>query len=340
MIMNERPGVYASYEVSSSISGAGRGVVGICAVSGSGDKSCSQAVSSYAQAVSLFGTDSSMAALIKTALLNGAALVRAVALNENASVADYSAAFELLKNDDDIKAIACDSRDAEVFTRLRESILTSTENHRYRIGIVELDGGCTALTAGASQLNCERMVLVNSVDAAPGATSVAVAAAIAAGSDPALPLSGAALYGLNGGSVFTDGEINLLVRGGVTPIENASSEISIVRAVTTRTTTGGSADSTWRELSTVLIIDDVIPSVRNALRTKFSRSKNTAQTRGAIRTQVIIELEGKLSREIIDSYANVSVAASAEDPTVCEVEFEFAVAHGLNIIELAAHITV
>ena len=47
-----------------------------------------------------------------------------------------------------------------------------------------------------------------------------------------------------------------------------------------------------------------------------------------------------MAAEIIDSYGQVTAAASADDPTVCEVEFSFAVAHGLNQIYLTAHITV
>jgi phage tail sheath gpL-like len=116
--------------------------------------------------------------------------------------------------------------------------------------------------------------------------------------------------------------------------------ISPVRGITTRTTTGGAADATWRELTTILIVDDVIPAVRNALRSRFARTKNTAQTRSAIRSQVIVELERKLAAQIIDGYGEVKAVASAEDPTVCEVEFGFAVAHGLNRIYLTAHITV
>jgi iron complex transport system substrate-binding protein len=44
--------------------------------------------------------------------------------------------------------------------------------------------------------------------------------------------------------------------------------------------------------------------------------------------------------EIIDSYSDVTVSADSEDPSVCLVEFSFAVAHGLNRIYLTAHITV
>ena len=103
---------------------------------------------------------------------------------------------------------------------------------------------------------------------------------------------------------------------------------------------GSAADSTWRELTTIRIVDDVIPTVRDALRARFRRAKNTEQSRGAIRSQVVLELENKLAREIITGYGEVSVEADADNPTVCLVDFSFTVAHGLNQIWLSAHITV
>lgn len=139
---------------------------------------------------------------------------------------------------------------------------------------------------------------------------------------------------------YDDTQVDTLVTGGVTPLECVSGEVSIVRGITTRTTTGGAADKTWRELTTVQIVDDVIPALRASLRARFVRSKNTAQVRAAIRLQVMVELENKRSQEIIDSFGEVSVKASEDDPTVCLVEFSFAVAHGLNRIYLSAHITV
>ena len=87
-------------------------------------------------------------------------------------------------------------------------------------------------------------------------------------------------------------------------------------------------------------MDDVIPAIRRSLRAKFARSKNTAQTRGAIRAQVVVELENRVKAEVIDSYGPVTAYPSEEEPTVCVVEFAFAVAHGLNHIYLTAHITV
>ena len=114
----------------------------------------------------------------------------------------------------------------------------------------------------------------------------------------------------------------------------------MIRGITTRTKSGEAPDGTWRELTTVRILDDVVPGIRDSLRSRFTRAKNTAQTRGAIRTQVILELQEKLRREIIDSYGDVTVRQDGEDPTLCLVDFQFTVAHGLNRIALTAHITV
>ena len=58
------------------------------------------------------------------------------------------------------------------------------------------------------------------------------------------------------------------------------------------------------------------------------------------RLGIELELEKKVAAEIIDSYGEVSVSVSEENPTVCLVEFSFAVAHGLNQIRLTVHLTV
>ena len=204
------------------------------------------------------------------------------------------------------------------------------------------------LIARAKALNHERVVLV-----APGGTdeegeavsglslAAAVAGAIAGTTDPALPLGGAVLSGLYGlETTYGDNDLDLLIRGGVTPAERTGGVTSVVRGVTTRTTTDGTADTTWRELSTILVVDDVIPGIRSALRSKFHRAKNTEQSRGAIRSQVVLELENRKEREIISGYDNVAVSADPDNPTVCQVEFSFSAAQGLNQIWLTAHITV
>lgn len=349
-IIHERPGVYSSYDASSVIRGSrATRVIGVAAKSTAGTPNTPSTLTSYHGGITIFGEDApdspGMSTLLKLLYQNGAATVVAVAVAEN----DYNSAFTALQEVENIQIVVCDSDDEPVQLALRESILAASELRRERIAVVGLSGSdITALIARAAKLNCERMVLVgpDALDSQgntlPGMfAAAAVAAAIAISRDSAIPLNGTALKGLGGVSTaFSDNEIDLLVRGGVTPLEVIGGIVSPIRGITTRTTTGGTQDITWRELTTILIVDDVIPTIRNSLRARFTRTKNTAQTRGAIRSQVIVELENKQKAEIINSYGDVSVSVWEDDPTVCLVEFSFAVAHGLNQIHLTAHITI
>ena len=350
IIIHERPGVYSSYDASTVIRG-GRAVrvIGVAAKAAAGTPNVPVTLTSYEGGLSAFGEDAEgtpgMAALLSLLFRNGASTVVAAAVDGE----DYASAFAALGGEDNIQIIVCDSDDETVQQALRASLEEASATRRERIAVVGMSGAdTTELTERAEALNSERMVLVGPdvLDQAGKTLSgvfaaAAVAGAIAATADPAIPLNGTPLKGLGGVSaLYTDNEIDLLVRGGVTPLEAVGGVVSPVRGITTRTTTGGVQDITWRELTTILVVDDVIPSIRSSLRSRFSRTKNTAQTRGAIRSQVIVELEKKVAAEIIDSYGEVTVTASADDPAVCLVEFGFAVTHGLNQVYLTVHITV
>lgn len=346
---HERPGVYSAYDAAAVVSTAkGSKTIGVAAKAARGTVGEAVTVTGYAAGVAAFGedTDPGMSTLLRLLFLGGAGKVVAVRVADED--ADYQAAFEVLGKQD-AQVVLCDSAELTVQQALRSAVETASTQRRERIAVVGGDGENVAeLVERAEALNSERVVLVGpdaldgSGDRLPGVfAAAAVAAAIAAGKDPAVPLNGTELYGLGGlAEDYSDNDIDLLVRGGVTPLESVGGVISPVRGITTRTTTGGAADATWRELTTILVVDDIIPTVRAALRSKFSRAKNNARSRGAIRSQVIVELEKKVAAEIIDSYGEVAVTADAEDPTVCLVEFSFAVAHGLNQIYLTVHITV
>jgi len=338
---HERPGVYSSYETSSlTAAAAGGGNVAVVAALDQADAEKSYQWTSYSRAAADVG-DCVLSRMAQLAIRNGAGVVYGIPAGE-----DYAEAFAAAAELEDVSVVVCDSSDLTVQQALKTAVQECSAARRERIAVVGGAAGETVaqLTERAAGLNCERVVLV-----APGAggehggamSAAAVAGAIAGGSDPALPLGGAQLYGLGElEQSYGDGDIDLLVQGGVTPLETLAGACYVVRGVTTRTKSGGVVDSTWRELTTILVVDEVIPGIRSALRAKFSRAKNTAQTRGAIQTQTVMELEKRVSREIIDSYEDVRVSALDSDPTVCVVEFAFTVAHGLNQIWLSAHITV
>ena len=332
-MVHEHPGVYSSYDASSVIGGKKTArILGAAAVSTTGTANEVVTLTSYAEGVSAFGEDAEgtvgMAALLAALYRNGAAVVKAVKVSA-ATPTGYEAAFAALEQEA-VDVIVCDSTSVDVQLKLRASVEKASGAQRERIGVVSGGASETAakLVERAGKLNSERMVLT-----APGDVRMAAAAAavIAGESDPSVPVNGAVLAGFSGLSAsYDDTQVDTLVTGGVTPLECVSGEVSIVRGITTRTTTGGAADKTWRELTTVRIVDDVIPALRASLRARFVRSKNTAQVRAAIRSQVMVELENKRAQEIIDSFGEVSVKASEDDPTVCLVEFSFAVVQGYS----------
>ena len=342
MTAHERPGIYSSYDASSVVRRSrGSKVVGIAAKAENGTVGSVVTVTSYEGGKTVFGADSEgigMTGLLRLLYENGASEVKAVRVADSGTVSDYTEAFQALADCGSVRIAVTDSAAAAL------AILTASA-----ISIVGGSGETVSdMLEHAAALNHERMVLVGPDVLDGGGTrqaavlgAAALAGMLAAERDPALPVNGAALRGLGGTAAsFTEGEIDSLVRGGVTPLESLGGVLSPVRGITTRTKTGDVSDATWRELSTILIVDDVIPGLRESLRAKFLRSKNTARNRGAIRSQVIVELERKAAAEIIEGYGEVAVSASEDDPTVCKVEFPFAVAHGLNQIYLTAHITV
>ena len=347
---HQRPGVYSAYDASTVVSGSGSGrLVGLAAVNTVAEPGVVQTITSYEKAVTAFGSggDEDMAELIRLALKNGAGGVKAVAVADEGG---YEAAFALLEQEEELAAVLCGSTDQSVQQKLLSSVKSAAENRRERLCVVAGAAGESgeALVARAEALNSERAVLVAPAALNGAGTAIsglcvaaAVAGAIAGESDPAVPLGGAELKGLYGlEERYDDNALDLLILGGVTPVESVGGAVSVVRGVTTRTKTGEAQDATWRDLSTIRVVDDVMSTLRAALRAKFARAKNTQQSRSAIRAQVVLELENKLSREIITGYEGVEVTADTEDPTRCLVDFSFTVAHGINQIWLTAHITV
>ncbi len=334
--VHERPGVYSSYSVSSAVRGkTGRKTVGLVAVNTTATPLEAVTVTSYSQGLTVFGAGT-MTQLLTAILEHGAASVVAVPIADDD---DYGDGLAVLEEMDDVDILVCDSVDIEVQQAVRDSAEASSGNRRERICVLSCDSGesVSEMVERSEDLNSERVVLI-----APGDLSVAAAVAgiIAEELDPAVPLGGAELTGVTVTTQYSENDLDLLILGGITPVEYRSGVTSVVRGITTRTTTSGVEDTTWRELSTILIVDNVIPAVRDSLAVKFKRAKNTEQSRGAIRSQVVLELENKLSAEIISSYDSVVVEADETDPTICVVNFSFAVANTLNQIWITAYVTV
>jgi hypothetical protein len=342
---HERPGVYSVYSISGVVtSGERNGTAVLVAKSDGGTPVTACSLGSYQDCTEAFGQEDPMTKLAQALLNNGAARVVAIPVT---SEKEYADAFALAGEQEDIRVVVCDSQTLSIQQALRDQVEQDGENQRERIALVPGAAGESAemLAARAKELNSQRVVLTApgaaEDETGPALVAAAVAGAICGETDPAVPLGGAVLTGVSALETrFEESDVDLLLRGGVTPVEMSGGRCTVIRGVTTRTTTGGATDETWRDLTTILVVDDVIPAVRDSLRSRFARAKNTAQTRGAIRSQVILELESKQAAEIITDYGEVTAEASEEDPTVCQVTFSFTVAHGMEQIWLSAQITV
>lgn len=330
---HERPGVYSAYTATAAAQrGNRRGIAAVIAESRKGTAGTLYALGSYRQAAETFGAEDGLTALVKILLANGAARVLAVPVAEESG---YAAAFALVQEQEGVNVVVCDSEKLAVQQKLRDSVMSASAERRERIAVV---------AGAAGELNSERVVLVApavSQEAGGAWVAAAVAGAICGGSDPALPLGGAELQGISALEKRLDeSEVDALIRGGVTPVERVGGSCWVIRGVTTRTKTGQASDQTWRDLTTILVVDDVIPGVREALRARFPRAKNTAQTRGAVQSLVVEVLERKLAAEVITGYDAVEVTALADEPGICLVTFGFTVTHGMDQIWLSAEVTV
>lgn len=346
IVYHERPGVYSDYTVSRlTASGGEKQILAMAAYSTA--KTGLYTVTARESGLAAFGSGSTLGKMLAAAYDNGAGTVLVYSMDSTEKEA-YEAAFDALLSQKKAALICTDSHDAAVQAALAAALQASAGQKGECIGIVGMeDPTVEQLLERAAALDCERMVLVGpdvyeGTTLAGGCVAAAALGGLLAGeTDPALPLNGAKLQSFDGVcAAYSETEIDALVRGGVTVLEASGGAVSVLRGITTRQTVGDGRDTTWRELTTVRICDDVIPGIRNALAARFSRAKNNAVTRSAIYTQVLLELESRVRREIIDGYENLSVEPSAADACVCRVKFGFTVTHGLNRIHLTANISV
>jgi len=158
-----------------------------------------------------------------------------------------------------------------------------------------------------------------------------------AGNDPIHNWNGQAFPPLNSSDRLTEQEIQTLLASGVTVFEERGAEVSCIRALTTRTSRNGAPDRTMSSLNTILIVDDVIRSVRDSLEHRLRGTRLSLET---VKTQVTVELSSKQDSGIIEGFSVPLVRTHQNDPGVCIVEMAFKAAHVLSQIHITAFVRV
>ena len=164
--------------------------------------------------------------------------------------------------------ILCDSQAQTVLQKMVEQVQLASQNERERLAV----GGVAKAQAQqiAKALNCERLVLCCQAgsDGETESSVILTAAALAAmlvGSEPMDNLHGKVLESLTVIDPLEEQEVESLLGSGVTVLESLDGAVSCIRCVTSRTLTGGEEDRTFASVNTVMMIDDIIRSVRERL---------------------------------------------------------------------------
>lgn len=346
ILASERPGVYSDYSANGILNNSSQSsVVGIVAVTASGEKNKVYDIKRESDAKTIFGDTGLMITLCKAAIANGASVVKAVSCGGTNDY-DYDSAFNTLKAIEGIKVIVCDSEDSQINGQLKDSVVAASENLKERIGIA----ACSVDSAEnlASNLNCERIIIVcqsiveDENILSPCVLAAALAGKISSNSDPSASFNGCKLSDYSELSpYFTEDDIDLYLESGVTVFEKIAGKLEVIRLVTSRTTDSeGNQDRVFYDINTILIADDVIASIRSSLSSLISSAKNNSKTLSAIATHAAIQLENKKQQGIIESYKTPAVSLSTNDSSVCIVDVEFAVQKGINQIIVSAIINV
>lgn len=351
-ITTGRPGVFSEYTVETFYPGeTGRAVGIVCAAGGELPVEAVKITGKNELALK-FGQDGEGETLYHTALLlleNGVRTVYCVPVcgTEGERTAEsYRAGFAELERLEDIYAVLCDRDDDEVLGALKQHVNGMSDRQRERLGFAAPASPERDPLEMAKALASERICVCAPMASVGGVAhgvflAAATAAACVGAEDPSAGLSGFAPRGITALSEQAEEEkIERWIAGGVTAYETVGAGIELIRLLSTRTAAGGAPDNTFRSLNTVMIIDNVLGSVRDALKLRLAGAKNNEASRGAIKTQAAVELKKKLDAGVIEDYAVPVVTPSGEDPAVCVVELAFRVCTAVNQIHITAFVSV
>ena len=343
-IARERPGVYSNYEASGVIyRHSSSRTIGIVAKS-SAEIGKIYNITKASDAESIFGKSGLMFNLCDISLKNGAYKISAVSVGD--SDENYQGAFDLLNAVDDICAIICDSENLSIQNLLKTSVISASENLRERIGIVAAAQDET-LSTWTTNFNHERIILVaqNPTEGNQTLSGCILAAALAGiiskNTDPTTSFNGDALEGISGLNIsLSEDDVDDYIQMGIVPFEIVNNNVEIIRAVTSKISSNGAIDNTFKELNTILIIDFILKEIRSTLKSKIQGQKNNSSTRSSIQSQTTLKLQEFLEAQMIDSYDQVAVSQSEQDASICIVKLSFTVSRGLNQIHITASVTV
>jgi phage tail sheath gpL-like len=305
-------------------------------------------VFSLSQAKSEF-TSGNIVDLLETCFTNRVKRVAGVKITVTGSEleadldAKYQAALDAILAEGQIDYIVMDSNAASRVTIAKTHCENATAENRPR---KVLSWGDTTLAGnqnnGRAWILDDNLIDTEGVDVLGMHGAASIASVVSLETDPALPVHGLKLRGFGGVKTKkTIAEMDTLADGGVIPLEQVGGDVVIYRGVTSYTQDStGSPDSTYSDITTIEIIDTVVPGVQRYLQNKYKRSKNTDGVRDQIESDVktvLLEYEGLEYIEDVEDSSSISATAVTGEPKKTRVDYNFNVVNPLEEIQIYAH---
>ena len=268
-----------------------------------------------------------------------------VPLTIDGSVPDhslYAPAFKKLCGVKHSGVILCDSMELSVLKELSGEITAASQNEKERIAVGAVSK--EAAIEVANQLNAERMVLcvqegkISEKEQSPLYTAAVLSGMIAA-AEPDRSFHSYPCEGLSDISSLSEEEVEEFLKNGITVFEKVQGEVQCIRCVTTRILTAGEADRTFSSINTILMIDDIIRSVRERM-SQLIKGRTVSFSEDSIASQAAVILDEKLQQGYLTAFEPPVVYRQENDPSLCIIELEFQLAAVLSRIYLTAHIIV
>lgn len=336
-----RPGVFSSYTITPSAAArASAQYAAVCARAVGGEAGTVYRLTSAGETAIFTGGVLPLAA--RLLLENGVSKVLCVPVGEAPDDEAYARAFAAVAELPNLGAVLCDSVKPAVQSALRESVEAASAALRERIGIVSGDTAENA-AALALALNSERMCLCYPASVYQGESDAFFTACAFAAALLAAPagenLNGSACGGIAvAGENLAESAVQTLLGAGVAVFEEAGGAAECIKAVTTRTKSGGGSDYSLANVSTIRIIDQILQRGRAMLKVLLKNARNNAATAQSIAAQMTVLLSAAADEGLVSGFDAPRVYPLADDPSVLAVELSFAAATALSQIHIVAHV--
>ncbi len=338
-----RPGVYSSYSISNQYSSLNKIVVVASCSSSIPFKNYS--ISSFQQALDIFGKDSNsnnIIKLIRPLFQNYPSDIFAIPLISGKS---YSDAFDIISSLDQSYIILSDIYLENDINNLKLFLDSSEKNNREKIALLSIPTSSNPIEF-VSSINHKRIALSYPPVYHSNQDDFDISSSLLA----SIFSSSSSYFNFSNYQIDYPYIINLsldpskqedIMSHGISLFEKNYSSISLIRAFSSNAFgSDGTSVSFFRNIHSILSIDKIIPHIRQNLKQNIHNFFSNSSTIDSIKSIVICDLDLFKSNNLISDYKNPSVSFDKSDPSICFVTISFSLSFSINKIFITANISI